>query len=485
MTEVLYTFPGPKERAASTGGSNFAALVSGIPQACQWLLWSLLSLAVLGAIATPTILAVTNLQVVEEGSGEQGSGSGEVSPPPPGDILMGDPSPGGVGADVEFVFSPSSPPSAPPAPGEMYECLFTSDGAVVASAVEGTVVTVQLQPTTPGLTLQQQEIANVDINGGDMTAVGCSVLTSTIRNAEGVQNYDPVTNFLKRFRQDQTGRVSLTHIIYFDVELEVGASECSVTMKGSEFQWNGVVNMQKTFALTVTPPSPPPSPPAPAAPECAIAGGLCPDAGWHTNPGLGDVDLGTEASSMHEDATYREQCRAYCGETQGCNYYSLQWSSSTGVIRCKLCATNQHYYGTYLDQAALYGACNPPTAPPPSPPPVGPRTAKVQAHPSTLNLTPGECGTVRWTLDEPLLAVGEPGFLLLYFSSMTNTGVAFTPDMLQWDQNSSWHDVKSVEVCTHPMHTNIGTTTYATSVLTNTEYYSGFVPNFVLSVGYR
>ena len=242
-----------------------------------------------------------------------------------------------------------------------------------------------------------------------------------------------------------------------------------------------------SLEITFSPSSPPvpPAPPMPAAPECSIAGGLCPDVGTNPNPGLADVNLGTEASNEIANALYREQCRALCEENQLCNYYSVQWSDTTGIIRCKTCATNTYYWGTYLDRSSLYGPCNPPALPPPSPPPLSPRTTRVQAHPAAVSVRPGSCADVRWTLNEPVIAAGEPGYVTLYFSIPTYSGLILTPEMLRWDQNVSWQEIQTVRICTHPMHTSLGTYDSLANVMSNAEYYGGFVPQFVLDVAYR
>ena len=183
-------------------------------------------------------------------------------------------------------------PSPPPVhPGDQYECVFLSDGAVVTSAYAGDVVDVRLQRTEEGLSNQQKEIQNFGIFGTEVATSGCTLLVDTIRNAEGT-NTSTSTLFLKAFEYVGAQRVSLTRAIYFSVQMAQGASECTVTMKGNEFRWSGeggsVSNREKSFSLTVTspslpsappsPPSPPPSPSPPSAPTAelnvgAIVGG--------------------------------------------------------------------------------------------------------------------------------------------------------------------------------------------------------------------
>ena len=164
-------------------------------------------------------------------------------------------------------------------------------------------VEVRLQTTDPSLNDQEREIANFGINGDDMTTTGCIVLTSTIRNAYGLQNYDTTTNFLKTHTNNGQGRTSLTHIIYFGLALVQGATECIVTMKGSEFQWSGIVNIQKSFALPISPappfpwapPVPPSPPPAPPVFQFTLLTPLPNDLlpPWYPEPSIADRALCT------------------------------------------------------------------------------------------------------------------------------------------------------------------------------------------------
>ena len=157
-------------------------------------------------------------------------------------------------------------------PGDQYECVFLSDGAVVTSAYAGDVVDVRLQTTEPGLSNQQREIQNFGIFGTEVATSGCTLLVDTIRNAEGT-NTSTSTLFLKAFEYVGAQRVSLTRAIYFSVQMAQSASECTVTMKGNEFRWSGeggsVSNREKSFSLTVTAPSPPSASPSPPPPPPA------------------------------------------------------------------------------------------------------------------------------------------------------------------------------------------------------------------------
>ena len=193
---------------------------------------------------------------------------------------------GGDSGDMVFTACPevgSAPaPSPPPVyPGDQYECVFLSDGAVVTSAYAGDVVDVRLQPRNRELSNQQKEIQNFGIFGTEVATSGCTLLVDTIRNAEGT-NTSTSTLFLKAFEYVGAQRVSLTRAIYFSVQMAQGASECTVTMKGNEFRWSGdgrsVSNREKSFSLTVTSPSPPSVSPSPPPPPSS------PSPPWHQPP---------------------------------------------------------------------------------------------------------------------------------------------------------------------------------------------------------
>lgn len=163
---------------------------------------------------------------------------------------------------------PFAPPS-PPLPGAQYECVFLSGGAAVTSGYATGVLDVRLEVTEAGLSNQEKEIFNFNVDGDDIATSGCTLLVGTIRNADGGNDRDTGTNtFLRPFEQVGSARVSLTRAIYFDVQLDHSATTCTVTVKGSTILWKGsaVVNVEKAFTVAIVPapPSASPSPPPPA-----------------------------------------------------------------------------------------------------------------------------------------------------------------------------------------------------------------------------
>ena len=158
--------------------------------------------------------------------------------------------------------APLAPPTLPPSPpppqllGSLYAAVFLRDDIVVTSGYEGSVVDVRLQRTESGLTPQEMEISNIDIQGNHLALSGCTLVPDTIRNAEGDRNYDPNTNFLKTHENVGAQRVSLTRAVYYSMQLDKGASQCIVTMKGNYFRWSSggeyVSNIRESFTLQIT-----------------------------------------------------------------------------------------------------------------------------------------------------------------------------------------------------------------------------------------
>ena len=154
---------------------------------------------------------------------------------------------------------PSQPPASPPPPaGARYECAFLRDDEAVTTADAGEVLEVRLQTTDTTLSLQQREIRNFQIDGGDLVLAGCTLVPGTVRNADGGNQTDTGTGtFLQAFENTNVGRVSLTRSVHFDVAMDEGASECVVTVRGSRVYWSGgdgdVTNTERSFAVAVAP----------------------------------------------------------------------------------------------------------------------------------------------------------------------------------------------------------------------------------------
>ena len=119
----------------------------------------------------------------------------------------------------------------------------------------GEVLEVRLQTTDTTLTLQEREIRNFNVDGSDLVLSGCTLVPDSIRNFYGDNQKD--NGFLKPFNQTGLERLSLTQSIHFDVTMDEGATECTVTVRGSEIRWNGdggdVENTERSFAVAVAP----------------------------------------------------------------------------------------------------------------------------------------------------------------------------------------------------------------------------------------
>ena len=148
------------------------------------------------------------------------------------------------------------PPASPPPPaGAQYECAFLRDDEEVTTADAGEVLEVRLQTTDTTLTLQEREIHNFNIDGSDLVLSGCTLVPDSIRNFYGDDQAE--LGFLKAFNQTGLERLSLTQSIHFDVTMDEGATECTVTVRGSEIRWSGdgsdVPNTERSFAVAVAP----------------------------------------------------------------------------------------------------------------------------------------------------------------------------------------------------------------------------------------
>ena len=114
---------------------------------------------------------------------------------------------------------------------------------------------MRLQTTDTTLTLQEREIRNFNVDGSDLVLSGCTLVPDSIRNFYGDDQED--AGFLKAFNQTGLERLSLTQSIHFDVTMDEGATECTVTVRGSEIRWGGgggdVPNTERSFAVAVAP----------------------------------------------------------------------------------------------------------------------------------------------------------------------------------------------------------------------------------------
>ena len=168
--------------------------------------------------------------------------------------------------EIEVYCIPPSPPalpppalpplaSPPPPAGAQYECAFLRDDEAVTTADAGEVLEVRLQTTDTTLTLQEREIRNFNVDGSDLVLSGCTLVPDSIRNFYGDDQED--AGFLKAFNQTGLERLSLTQSIHFDVTMDEGATECTVTVRGSEIRWGGgggdVPNTERSFAVAVAP----------------------------------------------------------------------------------------------------------------------------------------------------------------------------------------------------------------------------------------